>query len=92
MREITYSKSSQKLIRFFCINGVIVELLCILRLFLRTGFTLEIPEIQNIFDFFNSDFNVAIVDFVSLVFFVIVFIVPKQIGFFAIILQERRIP
>jgi len=85
MREITYSKSAKQLIRFFCINGIIVELLCILRLFLRTGFTLEIPEIQNIFDFFNSDLNVAIVDFISLVLFVIVLIVPKRIVLFAII-------
>ncbi len=85
MRKITYSKSAKKLIRFFCINGIIVELICILRLFLRTNFTLEIPEITGLEAFLNSDLNTAIVDFTSLIFFIIVLIVPQQIGFFAII-------
>ena len=47
MREIAFSKSSKNLISFFCIDGIIVEILGILRLFLRTGFTLEIQEITN---------------------------------------------
>ena len=85
MRNITYSKSAKNLIRFFCINGIIVELLCILRLFLRTNFTLEIPEIYNLDSFFNSDLNIAIVDFASLIFFIVVFIIPKRIELFAII-------
>ena len=85
MRKINYSKSAKNLIRFFCINGIVVELLCILRLFLRTKFTLDIPEISNLSTFFNSDLNIAIVDFVSLVLFIIVFFFPHQIVFFAII-------
>ena len=68
MREITFSKSAKNLIRFFCINGIVVELLCILRLFLRTKFTLEIPEINNLQTFMESDFLTAIVDFSSLAF------------------------
>ena len=85
MRKITYSKAAKNLIRFFCINGIIVELLCILRLFLRTNFTLEIPEITNAMSFLNSDLNIAIVNFVSLILFIIVFVAPQQIVFFAII-------
>ena len=85
MRTITYSKSAKALVRFFCINGFLVEFLCILRLFLRTGFNLEIPEINSIMTFLNSDLNIAIVDGISLLFFIIVFILPEQIGLFAII-------
>lgn len=85
MREISFSKSAQNLIRFFCINGIIVEALCILRLFLRTDFNLEIPQITSLLSFLESDLNLAIVDSISLVFFIIVFIRPKNIIFFAII-------
>ena len=34
MREIVFSKSSKNLIRFFCIDGIIVEILGILRFIL----------------------------------------------------------
>ena len=85
MRKITFSNPAKALVRFFCINGFLVEILCILRLFLRTGFNLEIPEINNIMTFLNSDLNIAIVDGISLFFFIIVFILPEQIGLFAII-------
>ena len=85
MREINYSKAARNLIRFFCINGFLVEFLSILRLFLRTGFTLEIPGITDFHSFFGSDLHIAIVDFVCLIFFVIVFIKPNHIVFFAII-------
>ena len=85
MRQINYSKSSKALIRFFCINGIIVELLCILRLFLRTGFTLEIPQIISIETFLQSDLTTAIVDCISLIFFIILLFVPQHISIFALI-------
>ena len=85
MREITYSKQAKNLIRFFCVNGIIVELLCILRLFLRSDFTLDIPEIISLKTFFESDLNIAIVDFSSLVFFIILLFVPQHISIFALI-------
>ena len=85
MRQITYSKSAKNLIRFLCINGIIVEVLCILRLFLRTDFTLEIPEITNLHTFLNSDLNIAIIDFISFAFFVILLFVPQHFSFFALI-------
>lgn len=85
MREINYSKSARNLIRFFCINGIVVELLCILRLFLRTGFTLEIPEITNFVTFLESDLITAVVDFISLVFFITLLFVPQHISIFALI-------
>ena len=85
MREITFSKSANNLIRFFCINGIVVELLCILRLFLRTNFTLEIPEICNFVTFLESDFLTCIVDFCSLGFFIFLLFVPRHISVFALI-------
>ena len=85
MRQITYSKYSKALIRFFCVNGFIVEFLYILRLLFRTNFNLEIPEINSMLTFLDSDLNIAIVNLVSLIFFIIVFIFPKQIECFAII-------
>ena len=85
MREIAFSKSSKNLIRFFCIDGIIVEILGILRLFLRTDFTLEIQEITNLHTFLMSDLNTAIVDFISLIFFIIVLFVPKHLILFSII-------
>ena len=85
MREIVFSKSSKNLIRFFCIDGIVVELLGILRLFLRTGFTLQVQEITNLQTFLVSDLNMAIVDLISLVFFIIVLFVPKHFVLFSII-------
>lgn len=85
MRTITYSKAAKNLIRFFCIIGILVELLSILRYFLQSGFTLDIPEINSLNTFFNSDFNIAILDFASLIFFVIVLFLPTRISLFAII-------
>ena len=85
MREITYSKSAKNLIRFFCINGILVELLCILRLFLRSDFTLDIQEITNLKTFLESDLITAIADFVSLAFFIILLFVPQHISIFALI-------
>ncbi len=85
MRTMNYSKSAKNLIRFFCINGIIVEVLCILRLFLRTNFTLDIPEIINLKTFLESDLNIAIVDFTSLAFFIFLIFFPQHISCFAII-------
>lgn len=85
MREINYSKPAIYLIRFFSINGIIVELLCILRLFLRTDFTLEIPEITSFISFLESDFLTSIVDCISLIFFIILLFIPRHISLFAMI-------
>ena len=85
MREITYSSSAKNLIRFFCINGILVEILCIIRLFLRTNFNLDIPEIVNLKTFLSSDLNVVIVDFASLFFFIVLLFVPQHISLFALI-------
>ena len=85
MREINYSKSARNLIRFLCVNGIVVELLCIVRLFLRTGFTLQIPDINNFMGFLESDFLIAIVDFVSLGFFIFLLFAPQHISIFALI-------
>ena len=85
MREITYSKTAKNLIRFFCIDGIVVEILYILHLLFRTGFTLEIPEITNLHTFMMSDLNTAIVNTVSLVLFFIFLFVPQHISIFALI-------
>lgn len=85
MNQTNYSKSAKNLIRFFCINGIIVEVLCIIRLFLRTDFTLDIPEIINLKTFLESDLNIAIVDFTSLAFFIFLIFFPQHISCFAII-------
>lgn len=85
MREITFTKAAKNLIRLFCLLGIAVEILCILRLFWRTGFTLEINEITNVQSFLTSDLNTAIVDSVSLIFFVIFLFFPKHFFIFSII-------
>ena len=85
MRELTYSKTAKNLIRFFCIDGIVVEILYILHLLYRTGFTLEIPEITNLHTFMMSDLNTAIVNTVSLVLFFIFLFVPQHIYIFALI-------
>ena len=85
MREITYSKTAKNLIRFFCIDGIIVEILHILHLLFRTDFTLEIPEITNLHSFMMSDLNTAIVNTVCLILFFIFLFVPQHISIFALI-------
>lgn len=85
MREITFSKTAKNLIRLLCINGIIVEVLCIIRLFMRTGFTLEIENITNLHTFMMSDLNTAIVNGVCLIFFFIFLFVPQHFYIFAII-------
>ena len=85
MRDITFSKTARNLIRFFCIDGIAVEVLCILRLLLRTGLTLEIQNITDLNTFLMSDLNTAIVNGVCLIFFVILLFVPQHFIIFAII-------
>lgn len=85
MREITFSKTAKNLIRLLCINGIIVEVLCILRLFIQTDFTLEIESITNLHTFMMSDLNTAIVNGVCLIFFFIFLFVPQHFYIFAII-------
>ena len=80
-----YSKSAQNLLRFFCIIGIIVEVLCITRLFIRTNFTLEIPEIHNFLSFCYSDLYIAIIDIVCLVVFIVLLFIPSKFEFFALI-------
>lgn len=85
MREINFSKTSKNLIRFFCLDGIVVEILCIIRLFLRTGFTLEIQEITSVITFLMSDLNTAIIDLICLIFFIILIFVPRHFVLFSII-------
>lgn len=85
MREIHFSKTSNNLIRFFCLDGIIVEILCIIRLFLRSGFSLEIHEITSVITFLMSDLNTAIIDFICLIFFIILIFVPRHFVLFSII-------
>lgn len=84
MRNINFSKTSKNLIRFFCLIGIVVEVLCIIRLFLRTGFTLEIQEINSVITFLMSDLNTVIIDLICLVFFIILIFVPRYFVLFSI--------
>jgi len=85
MRKIVYSKPAKNLIRFFCLNGIIVELLFILRLFLRTDLTLNVHEITNLKTFLEADLTIAIIDIVSLIAFIVLIFLPEQIVFFSMI-------
>lgn len=80
-----YSKSSLNLIRFFCIIGIVVEALCILRLFLRSDFTLGIFTIKSTADFFNSDLYLEIIDTFSFIIFVTLLFVPQKFELFALV-------
>ena len=85
MRKITFSNPAKSLVRFFCLNGFLVEFLGLLRVFLRTHFQFNFSEINSMTAYFNSDFSILIVDSISLLLFIFVFIVPEKIGFVAII-------
>lgn len=80
-----YSKTSLNLIRFFCIIGIIVEILCVLRLFMRSNYTLGIDEITNAADFFLSDLCLCIIDCASFLVFIILLFVPAKFELFAIV-------
>lgn len=77
------SRSSKELIRFFCLIGIFVEVLCVIRLFLRTNYTLGIENISSLLDFLNSDLLLAILDFSSFLIFIILIFVPNKFELFA---------
>ncbi|MBP5520312.1 MAG: hypothetical protein J6X84_07025 [Treponema sp.] len=81
----TYSRASMNLIRFFCIIGIVVEVLCVIRLFLRSEFTLGFYEIKTAADFFTSDFCLFVIDSFSFLIFVILLFVPKNFVLFALV-------
>lgn len=83
MENKTYSKSQKNLIRFFCLLGIAVEILCIIRLFLRSNYTLGIPEIKKIYDFFISDLFLFIIDAASFIIFIILVFIPEAFSLFA---------
>lgn len=85
MREVTFSKTAKNLIRFFCLDGIVVEILWIVRYLLHTNFALELSEITSFHSFFMSDVNTAIVNIVCLIFFIILLFVPKHFVIFSII-------
>lgn len=85
MNKKEYSRSQKNLIRFFCIIGIIVEVLCILRLFLRSDFNLGIPNIKSITDFCNSDLCLFIIDSISFIVFIILLFVPQKFELFSLI-------
>ena len=86
MEEKKYSKSSLNLIRFFCIIGVIVEFLCILRLFIRSDFNLGFPGIDSATDFLFSDLFLTLMDCSSFIIFIILLFVPAKVELFSIVL------
>ena len=85
MEQKTYTRAQKNLIRFFCIIGIVVEILCILRLFLRTDFNLGIPDIQTVTDFLLSDLCLTIIDSASFIIFIILLFVPQQFELFALV-------
>lgn len=85
MNKKDYSRSQKNLIRFFCILGIIVEVLCILRLFLRSDFTLGVSSITSITDFFNSDLCLAIIDSSSFIIFIILLFIPHKFELFSLV-------
>ena len=94
MNHMNYSKSSLSLIRFLCINGILVELLCIIRLFILKGSFLDISGITNIMTFLQSDLLNAIVHFTTLAFFIFLLFFPQYIcyiGFLAFLYSIKII-
>lgn len=85
MREITFSRTTKNLIRFFCFNGIIVEILWLIRFLVQTNFTLGLSEITSIHAFFMSDLNTAVINTISLIFFIILLFLPRHFIIFAII-------
>ena len=85
MDKKNYTRSQKYLIRFFCYIGIVVEVLCIIRLFIRSDNTLGIPNIKNFFDFINADLNLFIIDSASFIIFIILLFAPEKFELFAII-------
>ncbi len=85
MREIKFSKSAKNLIRFFCIDGIAVEILWIVHFLIHTNFTLGLSEITSVHTFFMSDLNTGVINLLCLIFFIILLFLPQHFVFFAII-------
>ena len=85
MNKKEYSRSQKNLIRFFCVLGIVVEVLCILRLFIRSDFNLGVPNINNITDFSKSDLFIGLIDFISLVVFVVLLFIPEKFVLFSLV-------
>ena len=85
MNENNYSKSALNLLRFFSIIGILAELLCILRLFLHSGITLDFFQIYNFVSFCYSDFYSFIIDSIGLIFFIVLVFIPRKYELFALI-------
>ena len=85
MNKKDFSRSQINLIRFFCVIGIIVEVLCILRLFIRSDFTLGVPAINSISDFCNSDLFLEIIDSASLIVFIVLLFFPKKFVLFSLV-------
>ncbi len=85
MREIKFSKASKNLIRLFCIDGIAVEILWLIHFFMSNGFFLELSKVTDIHSFFTSDLNTAVINLISLIFFIILLFIPQHIVIFAII-------
>lgn len=85
MNKKDYSRSQINLIRFFCVIGIIVEALCILRLFIRSDFNLGAPNINSLTDFCNSDLCLEIIDSLSLIVFIVLLFIPKKFVLFSLV-------
>ena len=85
MREIKFSRAAKNVIRLFCIDGIAVESLWFIHFFMTNGFFLELSKITNLHSFFISDLNTAVINLISLIFFIILLFVPQHIVIFAII-------
>lgn len=85
MNKKDYSRSQKSLIRFFCILGIVVEVLCVIRLFLRSDYNLGIPKINTIADFLNSDLCLTIIDASSFFIFIILLFIPQKFELFSLV-------
>ena len=85
MNKKDFSRTQKYLIRFFCIIGILVELLFILRLFIRSNFNLGVPNIDSFTDFCNSDLCLELIDSSSLIVFIFLLFKPKQFVLFSLV-------
>lgn len=85
MRELSFSRTAKNLIRFFCIDGIALEILWLVHFLIHTNFTLGLSEINSVHSFFMSDLNLAIVNTICLIFFIIFLFLPQHFIIFAII-------
>lgn len=80
-----YSKSAKSLLRFFCILGIVAEILNNLIIHINAGFIIQVPDITDIYAFFSSDFYSAILNSICLVIFIILFFIPAKYELFSLI-------